>query len=119
VHLSVPGAQTLDVIVFRNPVNPSENYIKRLIGLPGETIEIIDGDIYIDGLIARKPPQVQKELWMPIYDHDYQPVNPNEQGGFNGDPWRAPFNLDGSAWRISDENPHSCCWIARPVDPVG
>lgn len=94
-----------DVIVFRNPVNPSENYIKRLIGLPGETIEIIDGDICIDGLIARKPPQVQKELWMPIYDHDFQPVNPNEQAGFNEHHWQPPFNLNGSAWRISDENP--------------
>ena len=94
-----------DVVVFRNPVNPSENYIKRLIGLPGETIEIIDGDIYIDGLIARKPPQVQKELWMPIYDNDFQPINPNEQGGFNGHRWQSPFNLDASAWQINSENP--------------
>ncbi len=93
-----------DVVVFRNPVNPSENYIKRLIGLPGETIEIIDGDIYIDDLIARKPPQVQKELWMPIYDNDYRPVNPN-QPAFNEHCWEPPFNLDGSTWRISEENP--------------
>ena len=38
-----------DVIVFKNPPNPQENYIKRLIALPEETVEIIDGDIYIDG----------------------------------------------------------------------
>jgi signal peptidase I len=94
-----------DVIVFKNPVNPAENYIKRLIGLPGETIEIIDGDVYIDGLIARKPPQVQKELWMPLYDHDFQPVNPNERGGFGGHRWQPPFRFEGSAWRISDQNP--------------
>jgi len=94
-----------DVIVFKNPVNPSENYIKRLIGLPGETIEIIDGDVHIDGLIARKPPQVQKELWMPVYDHDFQPVNPNERAGFNGHRWEPPFHLDDSAWKISDANP--------------
>ncbi len=94
-----------DVIVFKNPTDPSENYIKRLIGLPGETIEIIDGDIYIDGLIARKPPQVQKELWMPIYDHDFQPVNPNEGAGFSEHRWQPPFNLDGSSWKINSENP--------------
>ena len=94
-----------DVIVFKNPANPAENYIKRLIGLPNETIEIIDGDVYIDGLIARKPPQVQKELWMPLYDHDFQPVNPNEQAGFNGHRWQPAFGLDNSAWRINDENP--------------
>jgi signal peptidase I len=94
-----------DVIVFKNPVNPTENYIKRLIGLPGETIEIVDGDVCINGRIARKPPEVQKELWMPVYDHDFQPVNPNERAGFNGHQWRPPFDLEGSAWKISDEDP--------------
>lgn len=36
-----------EVIVFRFPNNPSEFYIKRIVGLPGETVEIRDGDIYI------------------------------------------------------------------------
>jgi signal peptidase I len=61
-----------DVIVFKNPLNPKENYIKRLIALPNETIEIIDGDVYINNSIARKPPGVQGELWMPIFDNDFQ-----------------------------------------------
>jgi signal peptidase I len=51
-----------DVVVFENPLNPRINFIKRLIGKPGEEVEIIDGDIYIDGQISRKPPKVQEGL---------------------------------------------------------
>jgi len=54
-----------DVMVFKNPQNNRENYIKRLIGLPGEAIEIVRGDIFFskDGgetwWIRRKPCEVQ------------------------------------------------------------
>jgi signal peptidase I len=38
-----------DIVVFPNPDDESEDYIKRIIGLPGETIEGIDGVVYING----------------------------------------------------------------------
>lgn len=38
-----------DIVVFKYPVEESTLYIKRIIGLPNETIEIIDGKIYING----------------------------------------------------------------------
>ncbi|MGD8452249.1 MAG: signal peptidase I [Phycisphaerae bacterium] len=62
-----------DVIVFRSPANPSENFIKRLVGLPGETLEVVDGDLYIDGRIQRKPQAVQSVLWFVVFDQGHFP----------------------------------------------
>ncbi len=44
-----------------------KNYIKRLVGLPGEELQIAGGDIYINNHAAKKPRQVQEELWVPVY----------------------------------------------------
>lgn len=99
-----------DVTVFKNPTEPKINYIKRMIGLPGEKIEIIDGDIYVDDKIARKPSNVQEELWMCVYDNDYQPSRPNEKR-FNGHAWSQPFvndiTSDGSEskWNLQADGP--------------
>ncbi|MFC1982219.1 signal peptidase I [Chloroflexota bacterium] len=38
-----------DVVILRPPSNSSVDYIKRVIALPGETVEIKDGLVYIDG----------------------------------------------------------------------
>lgn len=44
-----------DVIVFIYPKNPSEDFIKRVIGLPGETVQIIAGKIYINNELISDP----------------------------------------------------------------
>ena len=44
-----------DVVVFRLPTNTRINYIKRLIGLPGDKIQVIDGVLYVNNLeVAQK-----------------------------------------------------------------
>ncbi len=110
-----------DVIVFKNPNEPHVNYIKRLAALPGDSLEIIDGDVYIDGKISRKPPKVQDELWMPVYDNDYQPVNPIKPafGSTHNKPWRQPFtNTPGSQWVTTDHNSPTLFHLDSPPDCI-
>lgn len=38
-----------DIVIFKYPDHEKELFIKRIVGLPGETVEIKDGKVYIDG----------------------------------------------------------------------
>ena len=48
------GPERFDIIVFRIPGEGKTYYIKRVIGLPGETVQITDGVIYINGEILEE-----------------------------------------------------------------
>jgi len=82
-----------DVIVFKVPINPKQNYIKRLVGLPNETITIRHGDVFarpadaeavasnpqipLDqpaGQILRKGPQSVLAMRHFVYQSDQQPA---------------------------------------------
>ena len=66
-----------DVVVFKYPRTANENYIKRCVGLAGETIAIHGGNIYTrdgDGpgrTIQRKPPDKVRAMMQTVYDNDY------------------------------------------------
>jgi len=51
----------LDVVVFKFPDNEKELYVKRIIGLPGETVEVTGGIVYIDGEPLTEPYAVFKK----------------------------------------------------------
>lgn len=63
------------VIVFRYPLDPQEYFIKRIIGLPGESVQFKDGQVYIynkanpDGLVL-------KEVYLPA---DLNTYSANDQ----------------------------------------
>jgi signal peptidase I len=39
-----------DVIVFQWPLDPTKNFVKRLVGVPGDTLMMSDGDLYVNGV---------------------------------------------------------------------
>ena len=57
-----------DVIIFKYPVDEQQNFIKRVIGLPGETVEIKEGKIYIDGSDIPLKEDYLPEEW--VVDND-------------------------------------------------
>jgi signal peptidase I len=44
-----------DIIVFQYPNNPQKDYIKRIVALPGQEVQIADKVVYIDGQVAPIP----------------------------------------------------------------
>ncbi len=64
---SLREPRRFDIVVFRYPLRRDILFVKRLVGLPGETIEIKEGDIWVDGSVARKPAIVQASLWQELF----------------------------------------------------
>lgn len=62
-----------EVIVFRNPAKATEAYVKRVVGLPGEEVQIVDGDVIINRQRARKTYEQQRAMRILVHDHQYRP----------------------------------------------
>ena len=44
-----------DIIIFHPPVAPDEDYVKRVIGLPGDRVQVKSGTVYVNGEALREP----------------------------------------------------------------
>lgn len=78
--------QRWDVLVFKYPKEAHMNYIKRLIGLPGESLLIQDGDIFVrsgnvnEWTIARKPPHKIRAMRRIVSDTNFRAAVLVKQG---------------------------------------
>jgi signal peptidase I len=94
-----------DVFVFKYPQEPDVNYIKRLVGLPGETIRIRQGDLYLwngkNEQILRKPdPAKQRALQMVVYDDNHAPTELIEAGW--PERWASVAQDSNGEWKPTD-----------------
>ena len=85
-----------DIVVFREPMRGKQNFIKRLVGLPGNTVEIVDGDVFINGKVAHKPPAVQRAMLQLVYDNDYYPRDAGKPRR-RSPTWTNPWKPEGTA----------------------
>jgi len=130
--------QRFDVVVFKCPFDPPTNYIKRLVGLPGEEIAVVDGDIFhrpaqdpvqrlagpngatknpwadTDWKIARKPVLVQDAEWQTVFDSDYAPrVSTPSPDRSTTTPWTSEqpdWSIGGRTYTHNSAAPTDLVW---------
>lgn len=106
-----------DVSVFKFPGQAKQNYIKRLVGMPSETVRLQYGDVFTKRAdesafhIARKPPQKLLAVLQAVHNNDYvcqplldggwparwQPLEPAAPGAWREAADRRSFSVDGAA----------------------
>ena len=98
--------QRWDVVVFKFPQKAQTNYIKRLVGLPGETLKLFQGDIYmkqageVEFTVARKPPDKVRAMMQTVYDNDYTLPELSQHGWKPR--WSSP-SQQVQAWQVTQD----------------
>ncbi len=99
--------QRWDVIVFKFPGDAKVNYIKRLVGLPGEKLRIYRGDVFLgkgenpqdkDYEIVRKPPNKILAMRQLVHDTNYDPADLENAGWPLR--WHPQPESGASAWNV-------------------
>jgi len=92
-----------DIIVFHPPNNPADDYIKRIIGLPGEKVETRDGVVWVDGVVLEElyivNPPFYSSSWS-LGDGEYFVLGDNRSNSSDSHSWGAlpQENVVGKAW---------------------
>lgn len=104
-----------DIILFRFPLDESETYIKRVIGLPGETVTIHDGKVYIDDSEQPLTENYLKETWtwktgdytFEVPEDSYFVMGDNRNDSEDSRSWAEDAILEGKATTEKEANQYS------------
>lgn len=95
-----------DVIVFDYPNNPSDDYVKRIIGLPGDSVRIENGVVYVNDVVLDEPylthsiPQFYEGQWQRVPDEQYFVLGDNRRASSDSRNWGMLSEdlIIGKAW---------------------
>ena len=91
-----------EIVVLKGPVRPKPPLVKRVVGLPNEAVQIIDGDIYANGTICRKDLDHQRAVRILVSDNDYIPSDlPDEETCWLSEPSPSPWKVQGHGFAAS------------------
>ena len=103
--------QTGDIIVFQPPISSTKPFIKRIIGLPGETVEIKDGTVYVhktDGSVVTMQEPYIKEAFSSNYNSGVIPADEYFVMGDN----RNNSSDSRGGWLVSRDKIIGKAWIS-------
>jgi signal peptidase I len=98
-----------EVALFRCPERASDYCIKRIVGLPGEAVEIRGGDVYVDGSIARKPLDHQREIAILVHDSAWSNAASNLPNRWSAEP-DSGWQMVDAGWQCKSQGP-SLDWL--------
>lgn len=102
VHYMLGQPQRGDIVVFEPPNGSYEDYIKRIVGLPGETVEAREGAIWIDGYRLEEPytSRIPYSGTWELGDDEYFVLGDNRPNSSDSHTWGTlpRENIVGKAW---------------------
>jgi signal peptidase I len=98
-----------DIVVFPPPIETTNDFIKRLIGSPGETLRVHEGIVYRNGKPLDEPYEAQKPLYeMEIKNYgvyvDGVPLDPEQANIPPRDQWQAPDRIPPGCYFMMGDN---------------
>ena len=95
-HFSDP--ERGDIVIFKYPDDPSIYYVKRIIGLPGDTIDIVDGAVYLNGSdtpldepYLREPMLPEEPMHFEVPDNCYFMMGDNRNNSNDARYWQNTY----------------------------